>query len=199
MAHSSDVRSAWLVSVVSVLWTVVTGAAAVAIGVSSGSAVLVAFGAIGFVDAMGSAALVYHFRHGLRHDALADHLEHAAHRVVTVGLFAVGLGAVIVSVARLATGHEGDSPALGAALAAVSLVVLVVLSTRKVAIAARVASPALRADGLLSGVGAAQATVTLVGTLTARWFGWTWMDSVAAIAVGTVAIVVAVTTAPEAR
>ena len=66
------------------------------------------------------------------------------------------------------------------------------------AVATRVGSPALRADGLLSGVGAAQAAVTLLGTLAVRWFGWTWMDAAAAIAVGTVAVVVAIRTAPEA-
>lgn len=192
-----DLRAAWLVSVLAVVWTLASGSAAVAIGVTGGSAVLVAFGAIGFVDALGSAALVYHFRHALRHDALADHLERAAHRVVMAGLLSVGLGAIAISVVRLVGHHTGEAPAAGIVLAAVSLGVLLVLSTWKIAVSARLPSAALRADGLLSRVGAAQAVVTLAGTGLARWLGWTWVDAVAAIVVGAGAVVVGVVTAPD--
>ena len=192
----ADVRAAWLVSVLAVVWTLASGGAAVAIGVTSGSAVLVAFGAIGFVDALGSAALVYHFHHARRHDALAEHLERAAHRVVTAGLVSVGLGAVAISVVRLVARDAGEAPAAGIVLAAVSLGVLVVLSTWKLAVAARLPSAALRADGVLSRVGAALAAVTLAGTAAARWMGWTWVDAAAAIVVGAVAVVVGVLTAP---
>src|SRR5205814_1872304 len=114
-----DVRAAWLVSVLAVVWTLGSGSAAVAIGVTGGAGVLVAFGAIGFVDALGSAALVYHFRHALRHDVLAEHLERAAHRVVMAGLVSVGVGAVAVSVVRLVGHHAGEAPAAGIVLAAV--------------------------------------------------------------------------------
>ena len=65
----------------------------------------VAFGAIGFVDAVGSVALVYHFHHAMRHDALAEHLEQLAHRVVVTGLFLVGLGAAVVG--RRPPGRRG--------------------------------------------------------------------------------------------
>jgi hypothetical protein len=53
-------------SLVSVVWTVIASSVAIALGITGNSAVLVAFGAIGFVDALGSVALVYHFRHALR-------------------------------------------------------------------------------------------------------------------------------------
>jgi divalent metal cation (Fe/Co/Zn/Cd) transporter len=183
----SDLRSAWIVSAISATWTVLSGAAAVGIGVTTSSAVLVAFGAVGFVDALGSATLVYHFRHALRHDQLSDRLEHIAHRVVIIGLFAVGAGAVVLGGVRLASGEATDSTIAGAVLAALSLVVLVVLSAKKRAIAARVASPALRSDGHLSAIGATQAGVTLVGSLTTA-IGWHWADPVAAMVVGVVTI-----------
>src|SRR5258705_11603863 len=95
------VRSAFVVSLVSAVWTVASGGAAIALGIASRSAVLVAFGAIGFVDAAGSIALAYHFHHPMRHDAPAAHPEPIAHRGVGTGLFLVGLGAVAVGVARL--------------------------------------------------------------------------------------------------
>lgn len=55
------VRASFRVSAGSAGWTLITSAAAVTFGVISGSAVLVALGSIGFVDAVGSAALAFHF------------------------------------------------------------------------------------------------------------------------------------------
>ena len=188
-----EVRSAFVVSLVSVVWTVASGGAAIALGVASHSAVLVAFGAIGFVDAAGSVALVYHFHHALRHDALAEHLERIAHRVVVTGLLLVGMGAAVVGVVRLVTGATADDSFVGTLLAAVSLAVLAVLSTRKQQIARRVGSPALLADGRLSAVGAAQAAVALFGTA-ARGFGWSSADAIAATVVGLLAMTTAIAT-----
>ena len=187
------VRAAAIVSVQSVLWTLVTGCSAIVIGMKHGSAALVAFGSVGFVDAVGSAALVHHFRHGLRHEVLDDHLERIAHRIVIVGLLAVGFGAIITGGLRLAGDHAIEASGVGSVLAAASLVVLVALSRRKHRLAIRVASPALRSDGHLSAVGAAQAAVTLAGVVTAT-MGWRWADPAAAISVGSVAATVGVLT-----
>ncbi len=93
--HRPHVNSALVVSVQSVAWTVAASSAAVALGIQTGTAVLVAFGAIGIVDAIGSIALVYHFHHGMRHDELSEELERLAHSVVLVGLFLVGCAAII--------------------------------------------------------------------------------------------------------
>lgn len=192
MASGNPVRSAWLVSLQSVVWTVAASSIAIALGITGASAVLVAFGAIGFVDALGSIALVYHFRHALRHDELSERLENIAHRVVVIGLFVVGAGAVITGIVRLIAGSTGGSSSAGTVLAAISLVVLTGLSARKQRLARRVGSDALLADGRLSGVGAMQAGVTLFGTAAARWFHWDWADALAASLVGLVAIGVAV-------
>jgi divalent metal cation (Fe/Co/Zn/Cd) transporter len=192
VANRNPVRSAWLVSFVSVVWTVGASIVAIGLGATGNSAVLVAFGAIGFVDALGSVALVYHFRHALRHDELSERLEQIAHRVVVTGLFVVGAGAVIVGIVRLLTGSVGESTNAGTALAAISLVALVALSARKQHLARRVGSDALLADGRLSGVGAMQAGVTLFGTAAARGLGWDWADALAASVVGFVAIGVAI-------
>ncbi len=180
----------------SAVWTVVSGTAAIVLGVSASSAVLIAFGSVGFVDALGSATLVYHFRHALAHDQLSDRLERIAHRTVVVGLFAVGAGAIVLGATRLASGEATESTAAGTVLAAVSLVVLVVLSAKKRSIAARLGSRALRSDGHLSAVGASQAGVTLVGSVTTA-IGWHWADPLAAMVVGAVTIGIAVQSAKD--
>lgn len=181
------VRDAWVVSVQTVVWTSATSTVLVVLGLLAGSAVLVAFGAVGLVDGAGSVALAYHFRHALHHEAFSEHLESVAHQLVLVGLLVVGAGAVVGAGVRLATGAEGASSAVGTGLAVVSFVVLVALSRRKRRLARLVQSPALLSDSHLSAVGAAEALLTLAGAATAR-LGQHWADPVAAAAVGCVAI-----------
>src|SRR4051794_37915406 len=189
--HRGDARSALTVSLLSVGWTVVTSATAIAIGVAENSAVLVAFGAVGCVDAIGSVALAYHFSHSLRHDALSDDLERLAHRVVVVGLTVVGLAAIVGGGVRLVTGAHGSSSATGIVLAGASLVVLAVLSSWKRRVARRIGSDALTADAHLSAIGAALAAVTLLGTASAAWFGWEAADAIATVIVGIGALLLA--------
>src|SRR5215472_10082625 len=102
--HRGHATDALVVSAVSAGWTIIASAAAITVGLLGGSAVLVAFGSIGFVDALGSIALVHHFRHGLQMEELSDRLERLAHRVVLVGLAVVGFAAIVGGVARLLVG-----------------------------------------------------------------------------------------------
>jgi hypothetical protein len=183
-------RSALLLSLLSVVWTVVAGSLAITFGIRSHAGVLVAFGAMGFVDAVGSLALVYHFLHALRHERLSVSLETISHRAVLVGLFTVGCAAVLGGLLRLRVGDADDSSSAGVALAAASALALLALSTRKLQVGRRVSSKALLADGHLSAVGAAQAAVALAGTGFARWLGWHWADATATVLVGGVAIAV---------
>jgi hypothetical protein len=192
--HRPHVNSALRISLQSVVWTVLASIASVVLGIQSRTAVLIAFGAIGIVDAVGSIALAYHFHHGLRHDELSEELERLAHRVVLVGLFSVGCAAIIGGLARLTIDHASAGSNAGVALAAASLVALVALSARKQQVARRVSSNALLSDAHLSAIGAMQAAVTLAGTATTRWLGWHWADAVATSLVGCVAVALAIST-----
>jgi divalent metal cation (Fe/Co/Zn/Cd) transporter len=189
-----DVLAALRVSVLSVIWTLLSSALAVTIGLGSHQLVLVAFGAVGVVDAVGSVALTYHFRHALHHDELSERFERIAHRVVLSGLVSVGTAAVAIGVVRLVGGDAGGSSNAGVILAGISLVLLLVLSTQKQRIARRIESSALRSDGHLSGIGATFAAITLAGTGLARWLGWHWSDATATVILGLIAVGLAVTT-----
>jgi divalent metal cation (Fe/Co/Zn/Cd) transporter len=166
----------------------------VAIGLRDHSSVLVAFGAVGVVDAIGSLALVHHFRHSLRHDQLSDDLEKLAHHVVLVGLVVVGCAAVLGGLLRVLSPRDAGSSSAGIVLAAVSLVALAALSARKRQVARRIASAALASDGHLSAIGAMLAAVTLAGTVLARELGWHWADAVATVLIGGVAIALSIAT-----
>jgi divalent metal cation (Fe/Co/Zn/Cd) transporter len=186
------------VSVASVAWTVVSGALAVVIGVRRNSTVLVAFGAVGFVDALGSLALAYHFGHGLHHERLAAHLETLAHRVVALGLCVVGAAAIALGMVRLAGGSAAVTSVEGTVVALTSVAALSFLARRKTVVAGRLGSEALRSDGHLSAVGAAEAAVTLIGSATVL-LGVRWADPAAAAVVGAVALVLGASAVRLAR
>lgn len=184
----SDFVSALRVSILSVIWTVISSVLAVSIGIYSHETDLVAFGAVGIVDAIGSVALTYQFLHSLHHEVASDRLEKLSHRVVLTGLIVVGASSAVGGALRVATTHTTSSSDLGLVLAAVSLGALVVLSRRKQQIARRISSSALRSDGQLSAVGALLAAITLAGTGVERAFGWNWADGVATIFLGAIAM-----------
>lgn len=186
--------SALRLSLLSVLWTVVSSSLAVVIGLRERAFVLVTFGAVGIVDCVGSVALALHFAHALRRDSTSRRLEAIAHRIVLTGLFAVGVAAVAVGALRLTSSTIGSSSVVGTVLAGSSFVVLSVLALRKVAVARRLPSPPLRSDGQLSGVGAGLAAVTLAGTVLESSLHISWADGTATLTLGLVAVVTSVAT-----
>ena len=143
---------------------------------------------VGLCDAAGSATLIVHFRHALRHERVSDRHEKLALRVVTAGTAALGIGTAALALHRLIVQSPTEREAAGVVLAAVSLVVLGALARRKHRIAPGIPSPALRVDDWLSALGAALALVTLFGTSLEGAFGWRWVDPSAAFAVACGAI-----------
>jgi divalent metal cation (Fe/Co/Zn/Cd) transporter len=178
------------VSAVSIVWTTVSSTAAISLGIGAGSLVLVVFGVAGLLDTVGSATLVIHFRHALRHEEFSQRHERLALRLVTGGLVAVGSLTAIESGRRLLEGVHPHAVAGGVALAGASTLVLGLLSQRKRRIAGHIPSRALLADGWLSATGALLAAVTVAGTGLTAAFEWWWADPAAAavVALGAVSI-----------
>jgi len=186
-----DLHAGVRVSAASIGWTLLSSAVAVTLGVAAGSLVLVAFGLTGVLDAAGSATLVVHFRHALRHDTFSDRHERVALRVVTGGLLTVGGLTAVESIRRLITGEPSHASPAGAVLATVSIFVLAGFSRRKILVARRIPSRALLADAWLTATGCLLALVTVAGTGLTSAFGWRWVDPAAALAVACGAIGIA--------
>jgi divalent metal cation (Fe/Co/Zn/Cd) transporter len=193
VAPAHERQEPWLraglrVSAVSIVWTIATSGFAIALGLERGSLVLVAFGATGLLDAVGSATLIVHFRHALRHEAFSVGHERVALRVVTAGLLVVGVATLAESARRLAVHAEARSVPAGIVIATASAVMLARLSARKRTIGRAIPSRALVADGWLSTAGAALALVTVGGTVLTSAGSWWWADPVAAAVVATGAV-----------
>lgn len=195
MPHAASMvavlRSGVRVSAMSIAWTLVASTVSVVIGARSANLVLIAFGCTGLLDAAGSVALVVHFRHALKHETFSERHEHVAFLIVTGGLVLVALTIVVESLSRLLTQTHGAGTAAGIGVAAASVIVLAVLSRRKIALGRAIPSQALFADGLLSATGAVLAVVTVLGTLLSA-LGWWWADPVAALVVAVGALGMAV-------
>ncbi|MCU1490334.1 MAG: cation efflux protein [Acidimicrobiaceae bacterium] len=187
-----SLRSGVQVSAVSIGWTVFSSTVAVALGFTHGSLVLVAFGFTGVLDAIGSAVLVVHFRRALRHESISGRHEYVALRVVTTGLLLVGILTAVESVQHLVNKTASHGVPLGLVVAALSIVVLAVLSHRKRKLGRLIPSRALLADGWLSATGSLLALATVVGTGLTSLFGWWWADPTAAMIVALGAIGTAV-------
>jgi divalent metal cation (Fe/Co/Zn/Cd) transporter len=186
-ADDDHLRAGRTLSIISLVWTVASSTAAIDVGVARSSLVLVAFGATGILDAVGSAALVLHFRHALRHE-VSERGERIALQAITVGLIVVGVVTAGVSVLRLVGAAHTETAPEGVALAAASAVVLAGLGARKRRVGASIPSGALVADGWVSTVGALLALVTLVGTAVNAALSWAWVDATAALVVAVGAI-----------
>jgi divalent metal cation (Fe/Co/Zn/Cd) transporter len=182
------VRDGLRISSYSLGWTIAAGTGVIVIGVIGNSLTLAVFGIVGLLDAVGSGTLIFHFRHAIRHETVSPRHERMTLLVVSTGMAAVGLATIADSVYRL-HGHVNSRPLLpGIALAAVSVVVLATLASRKRRIARRIPSDALHADGWLSAMGAILACVVLLGTTLDQAFAWWWIDPLAAIVVACGAI-----------
>lgn len=79
-----------------------------------------------------------------------------------------------------------DGSLVGVVLTGASIVVLPVLSIAKLRLSRSLESQALRADGVLSGAGAALAAATLIALALSTSFDWWWADSAAALLIAAV-------------
>jgi divalent metal cation (Fe/Co/Zn/Cd) transporter len=191
-APQREVRAGLVASSASIAWTALSSSIAIGFGISAGSLVLIAFGAVGLFDMAGSIALVAHFRHALRHAAMSERHERVAHLIVSLGMLAVGVATLVGSAMRLANETHTSEPLAGLVTSAASILALGYLGVRKQAIGRQIPSPALVTDGWLSLTGGATAACAVVGLGLGKAFGWTWVDPVSAMSIAVIAVGIAV-------
>ena len=188
----TDLRAGLRVSLASVIWSITVCSAAVVAGAIDRSLVLIAFGLTGMLDGAGSLTLVLHFRHAIVSNLVSSRRERLALRVVSIGLIAIGGSTIAESTRRLVTNQAGHGSPVGVGLAGASVVVLAVLAAAKWRIARKLSSNALRADGWLSGTGAALAVIAVAGAALSSGSTPKWIDPAAALCVACVAAIVGV-------
>jgi divalent metal cation (Fe/Co/Zn/Cd) transporter len=178
-------RSAMLVSVVSVVWSTAVGGAGISVALLTDSVALLTFGLGSVLDALASAVLVWRFGVETRAPHHGERLEMIAHRVIGVALLVTAIYVAIVAVVHLVEGARAESSTVAVCIAAGSILVLPFLAVAKFRLARRLPSRALRGDGVLTAMGAALAAAALLGLVLSDAFGWWWADAASALVIAT--------------
>jgi divalent metal cation (Fe/Co/Zn/Cd) transporter len=173
--------SALRLSYFTIAWNGVVGAAALFVSVLDGSLALAGFALNALLDSSASGVLVWRFRREQRDPAAAERIERRAQSWIVLAMLTVGLYVGIQAVRALIDGSHPEGSAFGIGLATVSLIVLPWLGRMKLRVASRLASHALRGDGVLTLAAAVLAAVTLASILLNATLDWWWADPSAAL------------------
>jgi divalent metal cation (Fe/Co/Zn/Cd) transporter len=186
--RSDDVRLALLLTYVTLGWMTIEGAASLLLGWASKSLLLEAFGIDSVVELFSAGVLLWRLRVEASGIATSEHvnlIERRAARLVGYSLYALvayvvlnsGYGLFIAK--RITDTHES---VWGILIGAVAKVGMPILAGYKLKVAARLNSPALRADAVESITCGYLSIVLMIGLAATRLLGWWWLDSVAALA-----------------
>jgi divalent metal cation (Fe/Co/Zn/Cd) transporter len=170
--RNSLVASALGLSYFTIVWNGVVGAAALVVGVTTGSLALAGFALNALLDSSASAVLVWRFRKERNDPVAAEHLERRAQTWVIVAMVVVALYIAIEAARALINGSHPESSPFAFGIAAISLLVLPVLGIMKLRLANRLDSPALHGDGVLTLAAAALAAITLIALLANSLLDW---------------------------
>jgi divalent metal cation (Fe/Co/Zn/Cd) transporter len=178
------IRSARLAETVTVVWMVVELAVALAAGIAARSIALTTFGVDSGIELLTAIVVL---RQLLLHTSRAsdeelDRRERQASRLVGWGLYGLIVFIVVSSGWSLLSASRPESSTSGVALAVAALIIMPVLWRWRRRLAARLDSPALRADAACSLVCVYLSATLLGGLLLNRLLGWWWADPLAALA-----------------
>jgi divalent metal cation (Fe/Co/Zn/Cd) transporter len=178
------VRQAFWLEWITIGWMTIEAAVAIAAGLAAHSITLLAFGIDSVIELVSAGVLIWRLAVELRHGrAFSDNAERTASRIGGGLLFA--LAAYVVASAAWGfwtrEGQEFSWP--GLAVTAAAIPIMYVLARRKLAIAEKLASRALRADAVESITCGWLSFVALLGLLAQFVFGAWWIDAVTSLAI----------------
>ncbi|SFP88708.1 cation transporter [Amycolatopsis rubida] len=174
-------RVRWLVAG-TITYNVVEAIVAVSAGTIASSSALIAFGLDSVAEVLSAVAVAWQFA-----SADPERRERAALRVIAVSFFLLAAYVAIDSVRSL-FGAEASHSTVGIVLAAVSLVVMPVLSGAQRRAGRELGSASAVADSKQTLLCTYLSGVVLAGLLVNALLGWYWADPLAALAIAAVAV-----------
>jgi divalent metal cation (Fe/Co/Zn/Cd) transporter len=165
-------------------WMTVEAVVAIAAGVAASSLVLLAFGLDSVIELASAGVLMWRLLVELRHgQKFSERAERVASRIGGALLFLLAIYITVAAVWRLwnGTGEEYSWP--GFIVALIAIPAMRYLARRKIDIADKIGSRALRADAI-EAVTCGWLSLVVVVTLAAQWFfGAWWIDGVGSLAI----------------
>lgn len=172
-----------IVVALTIAWNVVEAVIAITAGGLASSAALIGFGLDSIVEILSAAAVAWQFA---GRDPQAR--EKTALRVIAVSFFGLAAYMTLDAVVSLAGMREPAPSPVGLVLAAVSLVVMPLLSWFERRTGRELGSASAVADSKQTLICAYLSGAVLVGLALNGLFGWAWADSVAALAIAVFAV-----------
>jgi divalent metal cation (Fe/Co/Zn/Cd) transporter len=178
------VREAFRLEWITIGWMVVEAVAAIGSGILSGSLVLLAFGLDSVIELISAGVLMWRLSVELRHGhAFSENAERIARRIGGALLFALAAYVAVAAGWNLWTQHHGEFSTPGFIVTLLAIPIMRYLATRKIDLANRLGSRALRADAVES-ITCGWLSVVAVASLGAQViFGAWWIDSVGSLAI----------------
>lgn len=176
-------RRVRLIVAVIIGYNVVEAVIAIGAGAQASSTALVSFGLDSCVEVLSAAAIAWQFS---ARDP--ETRERVALRAVAVAFFALASYVTFQSVRALLGAGDPDHSTVGIVLAAVSLVVMPLLSWFERRTGRELGSASVVADSKQTLLCSYLSAVLLVGLVLNSTLGWTWADPIAAIVIAGVAV-----------
>jgi divalent metal cation (Fe/Co/Zn/Cd) transporter len=177
------VRRIRLIVAATIAYNVIEAIIALAAGSVASSAALIGFGLDSIVEVLSAAAVAWQFAAPDPHRR-----ERAALRLIAVSFFGLALFVSIDAARTLLGATEPEHSPVGIALAAVSLVVMPLLSWLERRTGRELGSASAVADSKQTLICAYLSAALLAGLLLNSLLGWAWADSIAALVIAAFAV-----------
>ncbi|MCP2255914.1 Cation efflux family protein [Prauserella aidingensis] len=166
-----------------ITYNVIEAVVAITAGAIASSAALIGFGLDSTVEVASATAVAWQFA-----GRDPERRERLALKVIAVSFFALAAYVTFESVTSLLGGEEADHSTVGITLAAVSLVIMPVLSQAQRRAGRELGSASAVADSKQTLLCTYLSAVVLVGLLLNSLFGWSWADPAAALVIAALAV-----------
>ncbi|MBL1076896.1 cation transporter [Nocardia sp. 2] len=175
-------RIRWFVAA-TITYNVIEAVIALGEGARASSTALIGFGLDSVIEVSSAAAVAWQFA-----GRDPEQREKVALRIIAFSFFALAAYVSVDAVRGLLGAGEARHSAIGIALAAVSLVVMPVLSWAQRRAGRELGSASAVADSKQTLLCTYLSAVLLVGLLLNSLFGWSWADPIAALVIAGIAV-----------
>lgn len=178
------IREAFRLEGLTVAWMVIEAVVAVVSGVAAGSVLLLAFGLDSLIELASACVLIWRLSVELRRgQAFSESAEHLASQIGGGLLFALTTYVVVSAGWSLWTHQGAEFSPSGLILCVLAIPIMHYLARRKIAVAERLGSRAMRADAMESITCGWLSFVVVIGLMAQAVFGAWWVDPIAALAI----------------
>jgi divalent metal cation (Fe/Co/Zn/Cd) transporter len=183
-ARADLVRTAFTLEWLTLGWVILEGVIGLWSGWEAHSISLVAFGSDSVIEAISACVLLWRLNVELRHGrAFSEDAEHRASKISGGLLFALAAYVVLSAGYGLWTREGQGFSGFGLAITAATIPVMYALARRKIAIAEKINSRALRADAMESITCGWLSFVVVAGLIAQLALNAWWVDSVTSLAI----------------